>query len=275
MQDFRGKNVLITGASSGIGKAFAENLAARGSRLIITARSKDRLEELAQELRNKHNSSVDVIALDLSESFAASRLMKEIALRKLEVDVLINNAGFGKWAEFLSVDAATYNQMLQLNINALLELSQLCLPAMLKKGDGGIINVASTAAFVPMPYAAVYAASKAFVLSLSEALYGEYAPKGIQVTALCPGATESNFNQVALVPKSDASASVNATSTSAVVQDSAEFVAEIGLNAFLKGKCYVISGKLNFVTPWIPRLLSRKRVIKVIGNLWKRVLKIK
>ncbi len=142
---------------------------------------------------------------------------------------------------------------------------------MLKRGFGGIINVASTAAFVPVPYSAVYSASKAYVLSLSEALHGEYGPKGIQVTTLCPGGTESNFSQVAQAVGSDQSAT--SSEAPSVAMDSPEFVAEIGINTFLKGKCTVVSGKKNYVTPLMARVLPRKTVIQTIGSMFKAFVK--
>ena len=261
MNSFSGKSVLVTGASSGIGKSFAESLARRGANLIITARSVDKLEALAASLRSSAKVSVDVIGNDLGEPGSAARLMQEIKSRGLAVDVLINNAGFGTWGKFLDQDPATYNNMLQLNITSLVELTQLCLPDMLSKGSGGIINVGSTASYVPVPYAATYSASKAFVLYFSEALYGEYKDKGVTVTCLCPGNTASNF---ATVASGDGSL-VNTTGRSP------DEVADIGLDAFLEGEPSVLADKSKAVA-LMPRFLPRKRVIKIVGDTWKKLL---
>ncbi len=261
MKSVQAKTILVTGASSGIGKAFAEILAGQGANLILTARSQDRLETLAEQLRQRHGVKIEVVALDLGQPGAALSLFNAIQAKQLSVDVLVNNAGFGKWGGFLTSDMATYGQILQLNIHALMELSYLFLPSMLAKGDGGIINVGSTASFVPVPYAAVYSASKAFVLYFSEALHGEYGDKGIQITALCPGNTASNFASVA----SSQDDGVNRGA------DSPQSVAQTGLNAFLAGECTVISGK-NSQVAWLARLLPRKRVIRMVGQAWKKIL---
>jgi len=261
MYNFAGESVLVTGASSGIGKSFAESLARRGANLIITARSVEKLEALATSIRSSAKVSVEVIGNDLGEAGAAARLMQEVRTRGLSVDVLINNAGFGTWGQFLDQDAATYNNMLQLNITSLVELSQLCLPEMLAKGSGGIINVGSTASYVPVPYAATYSASKAFVLYFSEALYGEYKVKGVTITCLCPGNTASNFAAVA----SGDSNTVNTTGRSP------DEVADIGLDAFLKGEPSVLADKSKAVA-LLPRFLPRKRVIKIVGDTWKKLL---
>ena len=275
MSIFKGKTVLITGASSGIGRAFAQKFAALGANLIITARSVERLTEVANHARDAFGCKVNVIGIDLSKASAASQLMMEIRKRQLSVDILVNNAGFGKWSEFLSVDATTYQQMLQLNINAVVELTQLVLPEMLAKGSGGIINVASTAAFVPVPYSAVYSATKAFVLSFSEALYGEYHSRGIQITALCPGGTETQFSDVARsIDRAEEKGPVlRPAGTKTAIMDSPEFVAEVGINAFSIGKPYVISGRKNYLTPLMARILPRKTVINAVGNMFKSLAK--
>ena len=148
-KDFEGTTVLITGASSGIGEAFARNLASKGVNLILTARSQDKLIRIADELRKKHPISVQVFPADLSRIDAPQQLIDQIRTSGSSVDVLINNAGFGKWAHFLAEDIDTYQRMLSLNINALVRLTYLCLPDMLSRGKGGVINVASTAAFQP------------------------------------------------------------------------------------------------------------------------------
>jgi hypothetical protein len=261
MQPLKNQTVLITGASSGIGLAFAKLLAAQGMTLVITARQEDKLNELASQLRQK-GAEVHVFTCDLAEKNAAESLYNGMRAVNLSVDLLINNAGFGKWGDFLTPDLKTYSSMLQLNINALTELCYLFLPDMIKKGSGGIINVGSIASFIPVPYAAVYSASKAYVLLFTEALRGEYKDKGIDIMALCPGATESNFAKVA-APHLNRDKSP---------YDSADYVAKEGLVAFLKGKGHVITGNGNKKISFLPRVLSRRSVINIVGKTWKKTL---
>ncbi|MBD1372250.1 SDR family oxidoreductase [Hazenella sp. IB182357] len=262
MKRFNGQIALVTGASSGIGMAFAEKLAANGADLILTARSTNKLNELGNRLSAQYQIQVKTIAIDLSQPGSAQSLFRETKKENLSVDLLVNNAGFGKWGSFLEFDSQVYHEMLHLNINSVVELTQLFLPNMLSNQSGGIINVASTAAFLPVPYAAVYSASKSFVLYFSEALHGEYYKKGINVLALCPGGTKSNFASVANQKKT----------ISTDQYETPEVVAENGLNAFLKNKPYVVSGTKNYLTTIIPRLLSRRRVIHISGDAWKKMI---
>ena len=262
MDTYKDTTALVTGASSGIGESFTKILASQGANLILTARSTDKLEALQKSLLDAHDIKVDVITNDLSRPGAATELHKEIVSKGLHVDFLINNAGFGKWGKFLDFDTDCYNEMLLLNFNSLIELSHLCLPAMLDKGNGGILNVASTAAFVPLPYSVVYAASKACVLSFSEGLYGEVADKGVHVMALCPGGTETEFASVAN----------DSVDLSGAKWDSADSVAQEGLDAFLNGKSCYIAGKGNKSTALLPRILSRERVIKTTKKMWGGML---
>jgi short-subunit dehydrogenase len=264
MKTYQGITALITGASSGIGKSFAELLASQGANLVIAARSRDKLEELARDLRAKHRVQVAVVAIDLGSSGGSKALFEATRSLNVAVDLLVNNAGFGKWGDFLEFDSATYAGMLQLNINSVVELCQLYLPGMLERRRGGIINVASTAAFLPVPFASVYSASKSFVLFFSEALHGEYKDKGLTVMALCPGGTESNFAKVA-------NAAVEAPKAGF---DTSEEVARTALAAFLSHKSSVITGRKNFFPAAIlPRLLPREWTIELSGRIWKRFLK--
>ena len=175
----------------------------------------------------------------------------------LRVDVLVNNAGFGKWAHFLNESLDTYDQMLSLNMDALVKLTYLCVPDMLAYGKGGVINVASTASFQPIPYQAVYAASKAFVLNLTEALAGEYRGRGVHFLALCPGNTATNFMSTA-----------NANTTG-MPFSTPEEVAEAGLNAFVNGKSCHIHGRANYLSSLLPRVLSRAVVTKIVAGMFK------
>lgn len=259
MKEFKGKTALVTGASSGIGLALATSLANRGANLIITARSEDKLKQLALEL-GKKGISVQVFSNDLSQPDAAQQLFEQIEKAGLQVDLLVNNAGFGKWGEFLEVDWPKYNEMLQLNITALTQLCHLFIPGMLKRGEGGIINLGSTASFVPVPYAAVYSATKAYILMFTEALQGEYGERGLQCMTLCPGGTATNF---ATVANPD-------VKIKAGFADTPEFVAETGLNAFIKGDLYVVTGNQNKQVAFLPRLLPRKNVLKLVRDSWRK-----
>ena len=189
--------VLITGASAGLGAEFARGYAARGDDLILVARRADRLDDLARTLSAKHGIRAEVIAADLAAADAADTLMAEVARRGLTVDILINNAGFGARGDFADLDLAMQTRMIDLNCRTLVALCHHVLPGMIARGSGGILNIASTAAFQPGPWMAVYYASKAFVLSFSEGLHEEVKSKGVRVATLCPGATKTEFGDVA------------------------------------------------------------------------------
>ena len=184
---------LVTGASAGLGVHFAEALAAEGHDLILTARRLDRLEALAARIRARHGVKVETIAADLAEPGGAAALVAEISKRALAVNTLINNAGFGLSGAFAAQDPARLGGMIELNCRALVELCHAVLPGMIQMRSGGILNVASTAAFQPGPGMAVYYATKAFVLSFSEALHEEVRRQGVRVAALCPGPTLTEF----------------------------------------------------------------------------------
>lgn len=256
--NFKNKTVLITGASSGIGKEFAKSLANQGANLILTARSGDALLVLSKQLETSHTGIwVKTVTLDLSELNAAQILFNRIDEMGISVDYLINNAGFGKFCEFSNESVETYNKMLMLNINALVELTHLFLPEMKQKNNGGIINVASTGAFQPLPYQAVYGASKAFVLSFSEALTGELLDTNIRVMALCPGTTASRFMENA-----------NADTSKMKLMPAKQVVSE-ALVAYANNKMVTISGTANYLTSLIPRLVSRKMTVKIVVNMFK------
>ena len=170
---------------------------------------------------------------------------------------MINNAGFGKFCEFSGESFETYHKMLMLNINALVELTHLCLPTMINKNSGGVINVASIGSFQPLPYQTVYGASKAFVLSFSEALTGELLDTNIRVMALCPGTTESRFMENANADTSN----MNLAPASKVVSSA--------LTAYTKNRMYTVSGTINYLVSLIPRLVSRKRTVKIVANMFK------
>ena len=256
--NFKNTTILITGASSGIGKEFAKQLASKGANLILTARTHSDLTKLTKELESEHdNISIKTIPADLSKPNSSKELIKKINDMGLSIDYLINNAGFGKFCAFSGESFETYHKMLMLNINALVELTHLCLPSMVDKNGGGIINVASTASFQPLPYQAVYGASKAFVLSFSEALSGELLDTNIRVMALCPGTTESRFMKNANADTSN----MNLAPASKVVS--------LALTAYTKNKIYSVSGRLNYLASLIPRLVTRKKTVKIVVNMFK------
>jgi short-subunit dehydrogenase len=195
--DCRGQRALVTGASSGIGAAFARELASRGANVVLVARSHDKLTALAQELSDEFGVTADVAVADLAEPSAANRLASELSGRGLQVDILINKAGFGLFAPLDEADGGVLADMIRLNVAALVDLTRLYLPAMFERDRGAIINVGSTAAFQPVPDMAVYGATEASVLSFTEALWAETRGTEVRVSAICPGSTETAFFDVA------------------------------------------------------------------------------
>ena len=275
MDNFSGKNVLITGASSGIGLAMAKDFANRGANLILTARSEDKLMQLAEDLSDK-NIKTHVFIEDISLPNSAQKLFNQVNEAELEVDVLVNNAGYGRWGNFDECPIEDYENMVHLNVTSLTELSYLFVDQMVKRGSGGIINVASTAAFFPIPYSAVYAATKAYVLSLSEALNFEYSKKGVHVMAVCPGATESKFINVATENSERLKQRLinvdrvkNKLTTSKI--QTAEDCSKEALDAYLKGKIYVITGQNNRNLYTMSRFFSRKTNLNWSGKIFKKI----
>lgn len=251
---------LITGASSGIGLELAKQLARSGTNLILVARNSEALSNLRTELTTKHTISVQCIALDLSTTNAAAHLVETLGSTTRDIDLLINNAGFGINDVFTSITLNQINKMIMLNITALTELTHFILPFMRLRQSGKILNVASVAAFQACPYFAVYGATKAFVLSFSDALGVELKGSGISVTTLCPGATATNFHNVA--------GSTNGLGLK--FSDSAEVVAKQALAAMYQETTYIITGTVNKIIPWCSRLLPRKWVARIAGRLFNK-----
>jgi hypothetical protein len=247
------KVALVTGASAGLGVEFARQLAKRGHRLVLAARRKDRLEELAKELGNAR-----AVAIDLSKKDAAAKLMADVEANGDVVDLLVNNAGFGLIGRFAELDAKRERQMIDLNVGTLTDLCRAVAPGMIGRKSGGIINVASTAAFQPGPKMAVYFATKAFVLSLSEALHEELKPHGVNVSCLCPGPTRTEFGDVAGFSGSGLFDSV--------AMESPEVVAA-GLDGLNKNKAVVVPGFVNKVTASSGRFAPRSIVRKIAGAI--------
>ena len=249
---------LITGASSGIGEVFARKLAARGRNVLLVARSEDKLITLCNELGRSNSVRAQYVALDLSEPDAAERLFAEAEKRGLTIDLLINNAGFGSMGDFSQLDLARELNMIDLNIKSLVELTYKFLAPMRQRKQGAIINVASTAAFQPVPFMATYAATKAFVLSFSEALWEENRPFGIKVMALCPGVTETNFFEAARGKKPPAR-----------ISQTPEEVVETALQGLNRGKSHIISGWTNFFMTQSERLVPRSLVTRIAGRMMR------
>ena len=244
---------LITGASAGLGVEFARQLSKRGHRLVLAARRKDRLDALADELGNART-----IAIDLGEAGSAARLIGEIEAAGEQVHVLVNNAGFGLKGRFADLDAARQRQMIDLNVGTLTDLCRLVVPNMVERRGGGILNVASTAAFQPGPNIAVYFATKAYVLSFTEALHEEMKPHGVRVTALCPGPTRTEFGDVAGMSERGAFESM-AMDAGPVVR--------AGLDGLDRNQAVVVPGIVNKVGAASPRFVPRALVRKIAGAI--------
>ena len=242
---------LITGASSGIGAEFARRLAARGTHLILTARRKAMLEGLAEELHTRHGTKTEIHVGDLSDPAEPQRLCDAIQAKGITVELLVNNAGFGCIGTIAEADRTRMLELMRLNNQALVDLTYRFLPGMLDRGHGGIINVSSAAAFQPVAYMPVYSASKAFVLHFSEALWAESRDRGVTVTALCPGTTQTDFFDVANVPgwlKKHRSSTV-------------EQVVRAALKALERRKQCVIPGWHNRLVTLLVRIARRKTVV--------------
>ena len=246
---------LITGASSGIGAAFARKLAKRGRNVLLVARSEDKLIALCNEIGRVSGIRAQYVAMDLTEPDAAANLLKETQKRELLVDMLVNNAGFGSMGDFSRLELNTELEMIDLNVKSLVDLTYKFLLPMRERRQGTIINVASTAGFQAVPFMATYAATKAFVLSFSEALAEENAKHGIRVLALCPGVTDTNFFAASKIDRPP----MRTVQTPEEVVDAA-------LRGLARGKSMVISGWTNWITVEAERFVPRSVVTKVAAK---------
>ena len=246
---------LITGSSSGIGAAFARKLAMRGRNVLLVARSEDKLITLCNELGRISGVRAQYFALDLNEPGSRVKLFEETKRRGLEIDMLVNNAGFGSMGDFARLDLSNELKIINLNVTALVELTHLFLIPMRERKQGTIINVASTAGFQSVPYMATYAATKAFVLSFSEALWEENRKHGVHVMALCPGVTETNFFEASKMDRPPMR----------TIQ-TAEEVVDVALRGMARRKSSVVSGWANFLMVETERLVPRSMVIKLTGR---------
>ncbi len=255
------KTVLLTGASSGIGYEMAKLFARDGHALVLVARSEERLKNVAAELEKLGAAAVLILAMDLSKREAPGRILQAVLEKNLQIDILVNNAGFGDHGAFIKTNWEKEEAMVQVNITSLLHLTKLFLPEMIERGWGRIVNLASTAAFQPGPYMAVYYASKAFVLSFSEALAAECAGTGVAVTAICPGPTTSEFQARANIQET-------ALVTSGLLKFmDAATVARLGYKAMLEGKRVVVTGVMNRIGAFSGRHMPRPLILKAIKRI--------
>jgi short-subunit dehydrogenase len=250
---------LITGASNGIGLELAKVHASKGGDLVLVARNKSKLDELKTELESKYKVSVYTIGKDLSAINSAQEVYDETTKQNIQIDYLINNAGFGDFGMFVETEWNKELQMINLNITTLTQFTKLYLQDMVKRRSGKIMNVASTAAFQSGPTMAVYFATKAYVLSFSEAVNNEVSDKGVTITTLCPGATESGFQAAAAMEESNL--------VKGKKLPTSKEVAEYGYASMMKGKTVAIHGLMNWIMANSVRFIPRAIVVKVTRKI--------
>jgi short-subunit dehydrogenase len=255
---------LITGASSGLGEAFARRLAAEGHDLFLVARSADKLEALCNELSAAASIEARYYALDLSEEASDEKLFAETESLGIRVDLLINNAGFGSMGDFVDLPLERELEMIDLNIRALVALTHRYLPAMRARQAGTVVNVSSAAGFQPIPFMATYAATKSFVTAFSESIAAENRPFGIQVLALCPGSTKTNFWEASNIDRV----------TTAKGQETPEDVVETAMRAIGGSRAKVVSGWTNYIAAtaatFIPNSLITKALAKGLRGRYQK-----
>ncbi|WP_053693475.1 SDR family NAD(P)-dependent oxidoreductase [Streptomyces sp. WM6372] len=257
--DYRGRTTLITGASSGLGAEFARQLAARGSDLVLVARREDRLKELAGQLSAAHGVTVEAVVMDLSVEGCGELLAAEVERRGITVSGVVNNAGFGTYGRFHDEDPQRLRQEVALDVMAVVDISHAFIGPLRSRGDGVLVNVASVAGYQPVPNMAVYGASKAFVLSFTEALWQESRGTGLRVLALSPGATKTEFFDV--VGTEDAASGTR--------MQTSEEVVRTALRALDRRNPppSVISGAMNRVMAFSGRLASRRTVVRMVDRM--------
>ncbi|WP_082652035.1 SDR family NAD(P)-dependent oxidoreductase [Gorillibacterium timonense] len=256
---YAGQTVLVTGASSGIGLEMAKLFARDGYRLVLVSRNRAALDRLAKGLRQEHQADVFVAEADLSIPAAVKELIQTLEDQNINIDVLVNNAGSGRSGLFQDIPWQEDEQVIQLNMASLTQLTKAVLPHMREKRAGGILNVASTGAYQPGPFTAVYYASKAYVLSFTQALRHELKPDGIQVSAFCPGATRTAFSERA--GKRDQPGAM-----------SAEQAARIGYSGFHKGKAVIVPGLTNKMAVAMSCALPGPLLARLVAKLQERVI---
>ncbi len=252
------KTALITGASVGIGAAYAQALAARQTNLVLVARSEDKLKQLAQELQTQFRIQTEIIVQDLALAGAAQLVSEKVSQKGLNIDILINNAGFGDYGVFTERDLSKQLAMIQLNITTLVELTHIFLSRMRAQNQGAIINIASIAGFQPLPYLSVYAATKAFVLNFTEALWAENKHTKVRILAVCPGPTESEFFKTADFPQ----VNYKCTPAAAVVRDS--------LKALENNQPNLVTGGLgNQIIVNLARFMPRELIVSIVEKQFR------
>ncbi|MEM9666791.1 MAG: SDR family oxidoreductase [Bacteroidota bacterium] len=262
MRTYKGSTILVTGASRGIGAAIARQLIDPSVRLLLTARNEEKLQALAHEIE-AHGGHSAIFPHDLGVPGAASTLYAQITEQGYAPDVLINNAGFGSHSAFAEHDLDDFSSMVTLNVTNLMALTHRCLPHMRAQGRGGVLNVASTAAYTPIPFMAVYGATKSFVLSFSQALHAEVKPDGVTVTCLCPGPTDTSFFDRAQFDRTQVEGSV----LGAAGFETPEYVAKVGLQALLAGHMSVVAGTSNRVAVAAGRVLPTRALVSVLRRI--------
>jgi short-subunit dehydrogenase len=262
MASFSGTWVLVSGASSGIGEEFARQMAREGAHLVLTARSTERLEQLARKLGAAHHVETQVVAADLAEPGGAEQVCRTVERMGVRIEHLVNNAGFGDIGPFVEADPAKHTRMVRLNCESLMLLSRHFLPGMLERRRGGIIHVASVAGHMPVPFMATYGATKAFVLSFSLALAEEVRKHQVRVCALCPGPVPSGFQATAGMPASRVSGALGM---------SAEATAKRALEAYEAGEVLCVPGVLNTVQTLSSKLLPRTLMVRSAAEAMRRM----
>lgn len=253
------KTALITGASSGIGYELTRLFARDGFDVVLVARDAERLEQVAREMRERHGATVAVLPKDLAEPGAVDEIAAALHAGGIEVDTLVNNAGFNVYGPFCETDGNREMAMLQVNLVALTRLTKLLLPAMARHGSGRVLNIGSTGSFAPGPFDAVYCATKAYVLSFSEAIAEELEGTGVTVTALCPGATRTRFAE---------RAGMTGTPMFRGRVAEASDVAAVGYRALMDGRRVVVPGRMNALLAFSVRLSPRR----LVASIGKRML---
>ena len=263
----RTRTALVTGASSGIGKAFAELLAEKGYSLVLVARRRDRLEELASALRQRYNVATHIVVSDLSQPNASSDIVSDVRCNNLVIDFLVNNAGYGVPGSYTNVTWADHSRFIQVMVTAVLDLTYQLLPGMIERGWGRLVNIASVAGMVPAPAGhTLYGASKAFVIRFSEALAAENSAKGVNCTAVCPGFTWSEFHDVTGTRD-------RMNKMPAVLWLTAPRVAREGYDAVMRGTPVVVNGRIYQFLVWLNGALPRTISQWVAGVAGKRYRK--
>ncbi len=257
-QTWAGKWALVTGASAGIGQAIAEELAAAGANLVLTARRQDRLDSLAANLRGAHGIEVEVMTADLEQPEAPQQIFDRTEGQGRAIDLLVNNAGFGAYGELAQADWTRLESMIRVNCTAVLHLAHLFLPRMIERHRGWMMIVASTAAYQPVPYMGAYGATKAFDRMIAESLAEENARYGIKVSALCPGPTESEFKQVAGSPSQEKRG----------YQSAAE-VARLGLEGLARGRHWIIPYRMGRLQIFAQRFVPRRVVTAAAARMFR------